>query len=197
MSSGLERVTACARARFPLSPRPLTLALFLALTGGAAAAPPRLAPAEVAALLSDAAPACVWRFVESWPGAPATWIERWRAGDCAAAGAWTLRLDPGPDGRLAVTVLLPGETRQPAAVQAAATLAVLARAADDRCREREVVDTAVVAAAAHRSVERWTVAACGQRRIYRLTFTADGAGPPNIHLEAVNNAASRPPTLSR
>lgn len=183
-----------APRRFPLPPRPIALALLLLLAGGvAAAAPPRLSPAEVAALSGEAGPTCTWRFVETAAAAENTWIERWRASDCAAAGIWNLQLDPGPDGRLAVTVLLPGETRQPPAVQAAATLAVLGRAAGDRCRERRVVDTAVLMAEEGRSVERWTVTACGDRRHYRLVFTADGAGPPSIDLEP----AARPTALSR
>ncbi|MFP4360509.1 MAG: hypothetical protein ACLFTG_07490 [Alphaproteobacteria bacterium] len=180
--------------RFPLPPRPIALALLLVLAGGvAAAAPPRLSPAEVATLSGAAGPACTWRFVETTPAAENAWIERWRASDCAAAGTWNLQLEPGPNGRLAVTVLLPGETRQPPAVQAAATLAVLGRAAGDRCRERRVVDTAVLTTGEGRSVERWTVTACGDRRHYRLTFTADQPGPPSIDLEP----AAPPTALSR
>jgi hypothetical protein len=193
----------CRPRRFPLPPRPIALAILLALPGltlaggVTATAAARLSPDEVAGLLNDGGSACAWRFLETTAATPGTWIERWRAGDCSAAGTWNLQLDVGQDGRLAVTVLLPGETRQPAAVQAAATLAVLARAADDGCRERRVVDTTVLAAEADRSVERWTVVACGQRRAYRLTFTADGAGAPGIDLEPAGAAASPATAPSR
>lgn len=147
--------------------------------------------------MGEATPGCVWRFVETTPATANAWIERWQANGCAAAGTWNLELDPGPDGRLAVTVLLPGDTRQPPAVQAAATLAVLGRAADDRCRERRVVDTDVLTSDDERSVERWTVAACERRRAFRLTFTADEAGAPSIELEPARAGASPSPTLSR
>ncbi len=183
--------------RFQLPRRSIALIVLLALPGAAAADPPRLTPDEVAGLMKDAGPACVWRFVATTAARPDGAVERWRASECAAAGMWNLRLDAGSDGRLAVTVLLPGDTRQPPAVQEAATLAVLARAADDGCRERRVVDTTVVATTAARSVERWSVVACGQRRDYQLTFTASGAGAPSIGLEPAGETASVPTALSR
>lgn len=184
--------------RFNLPPRPLALAVLLALLWGTAAAePPRLTPAAVAALVGDAATGCSWRFVESASVAAGGSVERWRPSGCTASGVRNLRLVAGGDGRLAVTVLLPGNTRQPLAVQEAAILAVLSRAAGNGCRERRVVDTAVVATSAKASIERWVVVACGARQAYRLTFTTDAAGPPSIAVEPADATASLPPDVSR
>jgi hypothetical protein len=148
---------------------------------------PRLTPSQVGEVFAARAVGCAWRFVETVATARAH-VERWRPVGCAVETVQNLRVEPAADGSAAVTVLLPGTTRQPAAVQRAATLAVLAVAAPPACRERRVVDTAAGATAA--AGERWTVLACGRRRQFRLAF-AGGGGAPRITVAPVT--ASGPP----
>lgn len=162
------------------------------LLGAVAHAEPRLAPAQVAALADGAARACAWRFAASWPApdAEAGHVERWRAIGCPATPTMNLHVVAAGDGRLDVTVLLPGATRQPPAVQREAALAVLARAAAPSCRERRVSDTVVVDADTARSLERWTVVACGARRTFEVTVSAGDDGRPTITIAAHEPAGS-------
>ena len=171
-------------------------ALFAALVGEARADRPLLAPDDLSALAGVDAAGCGWRFVAVTGRTADGQVERWRAEACAARGLWNVQLRPEPDGRLAATVLLPGTTRQPPAVQRAATLALLSRAAEADCRRRRVVDTEVVAERADAVVERWTVVACGESRSYRLDFDVEESGLPAIALEPAEERASAP-VLSR
>jgi hypothetical protein len=192
--------------RAPASPGGSTLPFPLALlaglvaalvAGAAAAAEPRLSPDQLTRLLADAAPGCRWQFVGARRPAPDEHVERWRARDCDAAGVWNLLLVPGDDDRLAVTVLLPGTTRQPASVQRTATLAVLARAGTAGCDTRRIVDTAVVVAGEGRTMEHWRTLACGERRTFHLTFEANEPGAarfaiaPTDTVEPLSTASSR------
>jgi hypothetical protein len=185
-----ERLT---REFITLTPRVVAVAVvFGVLSGGAAAEPPRLAPGQVAEVLAERARGCAWEPLTTSPSPPRARIERWRALDCAAAGVWNLLVEPDADRRVAVTVLLPGATRQPPAVQGPAALAVLARAGDDGCRERRVVDTSVIATSPAGGVERWTVVACGERLAYRVAFTARDDEAPGIAVTPLGDAAAAP-----
>ncbi|NBB71582.1 MAG: hypothetical protein GVY33_14885 [Alphaproteobacteria bacterium] len=147
---------------------------------------PRLTPSQVGELLAARAVGCAWRFVEAVETGRAP-VERWRPLGCAVETVQNLRLARAPDGAASVTVLLPGTTRQPAAVQRAATLAVLAEAAPGRCRDRRIVDTLALGAAT--AVEHWTVLACGRRRVFRLAFEDTDGGAPHITLAPVTAGA--------
>lgn len=152
-----------------------------AADAGDAAGAPRLTPSQVGELFAGRAVGCGWRFVEAVPAARAR-VERWRPLGCAVETVQNLQLEAAPEGAASVTVLLPGTTRQPAAVQRAATLAVLADAAPGRCRDRRVVDTAAHEADAANTVEHWTILACGRRRVFRLAFEDTAGGAPHITL---------------
>ena len=173
-----------------------TLALALWSTAAGAADPPRLTPDQVADLLADAAGRCTFAFVETFHPTPRDRVERWRATGCDAPGLWNLQNARGDDGRLAVTVLLPGATRQAPAVQRTATLAVLARAAPADCRDRRIVDTEILERTDGGTVERWTAHACGARRTFRLTFGADTDGPPSVDIAPADTGGAAPSPLS-
>jgi hypothetical protein len=174
-----------------------TLALALGATVAAAAEPPRLTADQVADLLADAAGRCSFGFVETFHPTPRDRVERWRATGCDAPGLWNLQSARVGDGRLAVTVLLPGATRQAPSVQRTATLAVLARAAPADCRDRRIVDTEIVERTDGGTVERWTAHACGARRTFRLTFGADADGPPSVDIAPADTGGAVPTALSR
>jgi hypothetical protein len=174
-----------------------TLALALGATAAVAADPPRLTEDQVADLLADAAGACTFSFVETFHPTPHDRVERWRATGCDGPRLWNLQSARVGDDRLAVTVLLPGATRQAPSVQRTATLAVLARAAPADCRDRRIVDTEIVERTDGGTVERWTAHACGARHTFRLTFGADADGPPSVDIAPADTGGAVPTALSR
>lgn len=149
-----------------------------------------LAPAQVSELADGAARTCTWRFAAARPAPDEGRIERWRAVGCPATPAMNLHVVAAGEERLDVTVLLPGATLQPPAVQREAALAVLARAAAPGCRDRRVSDTAVVEDGAARALERWTVVACGARRTFAVAVTAGADGRPTIAIAESGRAGA-------
>jgi len=168
---------------FPAAILAVVVAL-LATDAADATGAPRLTPSQVGELFAARAVGCAWRFVDAVETGRAH-VERWRPLGCAVETVQNLHLEAAPDGAASITVLLPGTTRQPAAVQRAATLAVLADAAPGRCRDRRIVDTRALEAGAATAVEHWTVLACGRRRVFRLAFEGTAGGAPQITLAPV------------
>jgi len=168
------------------------LVAFASLPANATA--PRLAPEQVARLAAGAGcPAAArWRFEAGWNDPGGGRIERWAARECREPRRLNLHVASAAPGELAVTVLLPGDTRQPATVQQTAALAVLAQAAAPTCRERRVVDTRLRPGGSEATTERWTVEACGARRRFDVVFTTAPDGTVAIRLDPIaGNELSR------